>query len=131
MNRFYRRLNLNYEWRFRMFGDIFSEETDLENCRKGMTLGILSDTLKYDAIMGHSLLVDLAMSSALLGVGVMQKRLPLSTSYTMTNGGNAPQSAGTVRKENPSAPPVETGGRPESEGAPDTEGQEGSEDAGY
>ena len=133
MNRFYRKLNLNYEWRFRMFGDIFSEDTELENCRKGMTLGILSDTLRYDAMMGHSLLEDMSMSNALLGVGIMKKRLPLSTSYTMANGGNAPQSAGTVKekKSNPSAPPIETGGRPGSEGTPDTEGQEGSEDAGY
>lgn len=133
MNRFYRKLNLNYEWRFRMFGDIFSEDTELENCRKGMTLGILSDTLRYDAMMGHSILEDMSMSNALLGVGIMEKRLPLSTSYTMANGGNAPQSAGTVRekKANPSAPPIETGGRPGSEGTPDTEGQEGSEDAGY
>lgn len=133
MNRLYKKLNLNYEWRFKMFGDIFSEETDLENCRKGMTLGILGDTLKYDALMGHSILEDMAMSSALLGIGIMERRIPLSTSYTMTNGGGAPQSAGTVRERqtNPSAPPVETGGRPEAEGAPDTEGQEGSEDAGY
>lgn len=131
MNRFYRKLNLNYEWRFRMFGDIFSEDTELENCRKGMTLGILSDTLRYDAMMGHSILEDMSMSNALLGVGIMEKRLPLSTSYTMANGGNAPQSAGTVKKANPSAPPIETGGRPGSEGTPDTEGQEGSEDAGY
>lgn len=131
MNRFYRRLNLNYEWRFRMFGNIFDEETELENCRKGMTLGILGDTLKYDAIMGHSLLEDLAMSNALLGVGVMDKRLPLSTSYTMTNKGSAPQRTQPENRPNPSAPPVETGGRPESEGTPDTEGQEGSEDAGY
>ena len=131
MNRFYRKLNLNYEWRFRMFGDIFSEDTELENCRKGMTLGILSDTLRYDAMMGHSLLEDMSMSNALLGVGIMKKRLPLSTSYTMANGGNAPQSEGTEKKANPSAPPIETGGRPKSEGTPDTEGQEGSEDAGY
>ena len=133
MNRFYRRLNLNYEWRFRMFGNIFDEEADLETCRKGMTLGILSDTLKYDAIMGHSLLEDLAMSNALLGVGVIGKRLPLSTSYTMTNREDAPKSAGSVKTEkpNPSAPPVDTGGRPEAEGAPETEGQEGAKDAGY
>ena len=131
MNRFYGRLNLNWEWRFRMFGDIFSQEEDLENCRKGMTLGILSDTLKYDAIMGHSLLEDISMSNALLGIGIMDKRLPLSTSYTMTNNGSDEKSAGTVRKGNPSAPPVETGGRPKASENPGTEGQEGSQDAGY
>lgn len=133
MNYFYGKLKLNYEWRFRMFGNIFSEETDLENCRKGMTLGILSDTLKYDAMMGHSLLEDMSMSNALLGIGIMDKRLPLTTSYTMTNKGGNPGNEESIRekKQNPSAPPVETGGRPEAEGAPDTEGQEGSEDAGY
>lgn len=133
MNYFYRKLNLSAEWRFRMFGDIFSEDTELENCRKGMTLGILSDTLKYDAMTGHSLLEDMSMSNALLGIGIMDKRRPLATSYTMTNRGTAPDNAGSVseKKANPSAPPVETGGRPKAEGTPDTEGQEGSEDAGY
>jgi len=132
MNWFYRKLNLKYEWRFRMFGDIFSEEKELESCRKGMTLGILSDTLKYDAMMGHSLLEDLSMSNALLGIGIIDKRLPLSTSYTMSNKGESPERQNPEeKKQNPSAPPVETGGRPEAEGTPDTEGQEGSEDAGY
>lgn len=132
MDRFYRKLNLNYEWRFRMFGDIFSEETDMEDCRKGMTLGILSATLKYNALIGHSLLEDLAMSNAVDGLGILEKRIPLSTSYTMSSKGNAPESAAKVKtKANPAAPSIETGGRPEASGEPDTEGQEGSQDSGY
>ena len=129
MNHFYDSMNLRYDWRFRMFGNIFTEDEELETCRKGLTLGLLSETLKYNALMGHSLLEDLAMSNAVIGMGIMEKRIPLSTSYTMSNKGGAPVTAPTVKTENPPAQ-IEEGGRPKSEKIPETEGQEGSEDAG-
>ena len=129
MNWMYGKLNLNYEWKFRMFGDIFSEEAELESARKGLSLGILMDALKYAAICGHSLLDDLSISNAVMGIGIMDKRLPLVTSYTASNkDGKLPPNAANPTVENPE------GGRPEK-GAGEMEpgadeGQESSIDAG-
>ena len=138
MNYVYGTLNLKYDWRFHMFGNIFDEDTELENCRKGMTLGILSSTLKYNAIIGHSLLEDLAMSNALLGIGIMDKRLPLSTSYTMSGKDGQTKTVGRAKSEGTETSEetakgggIDEGGRPESGDQPETEGQEGSKDAGY
>lgn len=129
MNYLYGALNLRFDWRFRMFGDIFTEESELESCRKGLTLGLLSETLKYNALMGHSMLEDLSMSNAVIGMGIMDKRVPLSTSYTMSGNGNPPSDKAAKTKTVPKE--IDTGGRPKAEEQPDTEGQEGSQDAGY
>ena len=138
MNHLYTTLNLNYDWRFRMFGNIFTDEEELETCRKGLTLGLLSETLKYNALMGHSTLEDLSMSNAILGVGIMECRVPLSTSYTMS-GKNFPsgmavpgQTKGTQTTvtETESESATEEGGRPEAGDNPGTESQESSQDAG-
>lgn len=129
MNWLYGKLNLNYEWKFKMFGDIFTEEAELESARKGLSLGILMDALKYAAICGHSLLDDLSISNAVIGIGIMDKRLPLVTSYTASNkDGKLPPSGNSPSVENPE------GGRPtkdagEMEAGAD-EGQESSIDAG-
>lgn len=122
MNFIYKDIGLKYDWRFKMFGNIFTEERELENARKGMTLGILIDTLKYSAILGHSLLDDISISNSVAASGVMDKRLPLVSSYSMKqseNGGLPPQAQ------------VEDGGRPTSDmGEIETEGQEENFDAG-
>lgn len=136
MNYLYRTLNLNFDWRFKMFGNIFSEKEELESCRKGLTLGLLSETLKYNALMGHSTLEDISMSDAIIGIGIMDKRIPLATSYTMSNKGTAPDTTPKSKTTGSETKEVEVkeekeSGRPESEGSPDTEGQEGSQDAGY
>ena len=138
MNHLYRTLNLNYDWRFKMFGNIFTEKEELETCRKGLTLGLLGETLKYNALMGHSTLEDISMSEAIIGIGIMDKRIPLATSYTMSgNGSNTTPAATTKTKstsgstEEVEVKEVKESGRPSSEGTPSTEGQEGSQDAGY
>lgn len=130
MNHLYSDIGLKYNWQFKMFGNVFSEKAELEDARKGMTLGILIDTLRYDALMGHSILDDIAVSEAVVASGVLDKRIPLVNSYSMKQGdSNLPPRAQT------SLPPqaqVEEGGRPTSEmGDGDkTEGQEASIDAG-
>ena len=138
MNYLYSDLNLNYDWRFKMFGNIFSDDEELETCRKGLTLGLLPATLKYNALMGHSTLEDLSMSSAIIGIGVMEYRVPLSTSYTMS-GKNFPtgtvvpgQTKGTQTTvtETETESKTEEGGRPEAGENPGTESQEASQDAG-
>lgn len=115
MNRVYSELNLKYDWSFKMFGDIFSEKDDLKAAKDGMTLGLLVETLRYDAIRGHSLLDDLAISNAVSACGVLDKRLPLISTYSAKSG-----EAGL--------PPSGEPGRPEND-APQSEGNEDAKDA--
>lgn len=75
-------LNLNYNWRFVMFGDIFSDEKTLEAARKGMTLGILSDTYIYNAMFGRTIEDDYAASADMVASNIMELRRPLESSYT-------------------------------------------------
>ena len=104
-----------------MFGNIFSEREELEDARKGMTLGLLVDTLRYDAILGHSLIDDIAISDAISASGVLDRRIPLVTSYT------AKQSESNL----PPQAQVETGGRPSAEmGDIQSVGEEESFDSG-
>ncbi len=122
MNRIFSDVGLRYNWRFKMFGNIFSEKAEIEDARKGMTLGILIDTLRYDALLGHSILDDMAVSEAVKESGILDKRIPLVTSYTMKQSeSNLPPQA-----------QIEEGGRPrtEIEDGIDTDGQEASIDSG-
>lgn len=116
------RLNLKYEWRFTMFGDIATDKEAEESARKGMTLGILPDTVKYLAIHDSSLLEDMSVSNAVLALGIMDKRRPLVTSYSAKNpdSGLPPE----AKKE------LDPGGRPSSEGAPTSDGNETDIDQG-
>lgn len=75
-------LNLKTPIRFKMFGDIFSAQNDMENARKGMTSGLLIDTLRYDAMQEHTLLDDIAISKFVEKSGVLDNRIPLVTSYS-------------------------------------------------
>lgn len=129
MNFIYADTGLKREWRFKMFGNVFTEEREIESARKGMTLGILLDTLKYDALMGHSLLDDMAISDAINASGILDKRIPLVTSYT------AKQSESNLPPQSDSKLPpqaqIDEGGRPSAEmGDIESEGQESSFDAG-
>ena len=94
--------------RFRSFGDIFSREKELENCRKGMECGILLDTIKYDAMVGHTLMDDIAISDFVYASGVLDKRIPLTTSYSAKqDDGNA--TAEVKHDLNPGGRPAEDG----------------------
>lgn len=127
MTYLYSSLGLKYDWAFKMFGDIFSEEDELKSAKDGMTLGLLIDTLRYDAIRGHSLLDDLSISGAILGSKIMDKRMHLISTYSAKAGdGNLPpvkNPDGTdPTKENPQ------GGRPD-EGDAKSEGAEDETDS--
>ena len=127
MTYLYSSLGLKYDWAFKMFGDIFSEEDELKSAKDGMTLGLLIDTLRYDAIRGHSLLDDLSISGAILSSKIMDKRTPLISTYSAKAGeGNLPpvkNPDGTdPTKENPQ------GGRPD-EGEAKSEGAEDETDS--
>lgn len=115
MDYIYSTLNLKYCWKFCMFGDLYNDEKEKANMQKSMSLGILPDLYRYNAIMGRSLLDDLSMSAAVKESGVLDMRLPLVTSYTAKNGETG-------------LPPE--GGRPEIEvGEVTAEGTEDAKDA--
>ena len=115
MNYIYSTLNLKYTWKFHMFGDIYNDEKEKANMQKSMSMGILPDLYRYNAIMGRSMLDDLSMSAAVKESGVLDMRLPLVTSYTAKNGETG-------------LPPE--GGRPETEmGDVTSEGTEDFKDA--
>lgn len=96
----YSTLNLNYTWKFHMFGNIYDDEKELDRMTKSMSLGILPDLYRYNALKKRSLEDDVSMSCAVKASGVLDMRLPLATSYTAKN-------------QNPSLPPGDNhGGRP-------------------
>jgi len=82
----YSALNLRFTWKFHMFGNIYDDEKDLDRMARSMSLGILPDLYRYNALMKRSLLDDLAMSAAVRESGVLDMRLPLATSYTAKSG---------------------------------------------
>ena len=108
------RLNLNYEWTFRMFGDIATDEKREAMLQKEMTLGILPAAIEYNAMRGRSILDDIAWSDAVAASGLMNKRLPLVSSYNASNDSGLPPDGGER-------------GRPESEGVT-SDGQEQDSD---
>ena len=108
----YDQIGFKHIWRFKMFGDIFTEDKELERCRQGMTLGILTDTFKYMALIGHSMVEDLSISNSILGIGIMDKRMPLQSSYNGAVGGN---NAGISTKDGSNPKSTERGGRPKAE----------------
>lgn len=102
------RMKMNYEWQFEMFGSLPEDEEAEKDLREQMTLGILPAAIRYNALHDMSLLDDLAISDAVLESKIMDKRLPLVSSFH--------QSAQTV-------------GRPPSEDVT-SEGNEQDQDAG-
>ena len=110
------RLNLKYSWRFSLFGTLSTEEKRMEEAKQGMTLGILPQTIIYMAMNDLSLLDDLSISNAIKASGIMDKRLPLVTSY------NAKQSESGLPPQ--AAHDLNPGGRPKGDGTVTSEGQE-------
>lgn len=109
MNFIFESLNLKTVMRFHMFGDVFSRDREMEQVRKDMTLGLMEATLKYNAMMGHSILDDLAISEFVTKSGIMDRRLPLVSTYS------ARQRDGTLPPQ--AAQELNPGGRPAEEGS--------------
>lgn len=110
MNAIIKKLNLKYEWKFVMFGDIAEDEKTLERCMKGMEHGILPDTILYNALLDRSMLDDLCLSDAVCNSGILDKRLPLVTAYNM--------------KQDSSGLPPQSPGRPKGDGNVTADGSE-------
>lgn len=129
----YRALERFYDWlfedlgfrttiRFKMFGDIFSREAEMKAAKDGMTLGILMDTLKYEAMQGHTLLDDIAISEFVYKSGILDQRIPLVSTYSAKQGdGTLPPQA--KKDLNPGGRPEEPGSENSEKTEPALEGQ--------
>ena len=96
MNYVYFDIGLKYDWRFHMFGNLYDDERRIKELKDGMTLGILSSTLEYLALMGKRITEDISIGHMILGSGVMDLRIPLISSYSakQSESGLPPQAAG-------------------------------------
>lgn len=108
MNAIFESLNLKTVMRFHMFGDVFSRDREMEQARKDMTLGLMEATLKYNAMMGHSILDDLAISEFVTKSGIMDRRLPLVSTYSARND-KSPLPPQVEQELNPGGRPSEAG----------------------
>ena len=84
MNVIIENLNLKYDWRFYMFGDLASDPQIREEAKKDMQMGILPATIIYNALYDRSIIEDFAWSEAIYDSGLLDKRIPLVTSYTLS-----------------------------------------------
>ena len=101
MNDLLDKLNLQYDWKFRMFGSLADDKNMSEEMVNSMSLGILPNNFTYNAMHGRTMLDDMSMSYAVESLDLLEERIPLITSYSAKNvDGNLPPK----------------GGRPESDG---------------
>lgn len=75
-------MNLKYDWRFHMFGNIAEDEKMDGELRTAMTLGIASATIRYNALHDLSIFEDISWSDAIFDSYLYERRYPLFTSYT-------------------------------------------------
>ena len=104
-----------------------------------MTLGILSSTLEYLALLGRRVTDDLSASAMIMGSGIMEMRQPLVSSYSARQGEYNTRSRNRRRRSTDGVTVEETtkvegyvedkGGRPRTEEVT-TEGKENDADAG-
>lgn len=120
MDNIFESLNLKTPLRFEMFGDIFSRNEEIEAAKSGMTLGILNDTLKYNALNGLTILDDLAISDFVHETGILDKRIPLISTYSakQSESGLPPKGQNPEQTENPAAKQIlNPAGRPTETGS--------------
>ncbi len=108
MNAVINGLNLRYDWRFAMFGSLADDEKLEKSLRDDMTLGILPATIEFNALKDRSILDDMAWSDAVMASELLDRRVPLISSYS-------------AKQADSGLPPQ--GGRPKSEGVT-SDGQE-------
>lgn len=99
MNYLYQSLGLRWRWEFVMFGSLATDDDRLKEAKDGMTLGILSSTMDYLAILGKRLTDDIAISNAVIGSGIMEKRLPLVSTFSAKQENGLPPQAGRPKAE--------------------------------
>lgn len=114
MNNLYERLNLNFEWKFTMFGSIYTDDTLRENLEKRLSNGDISVYPYLAAMDGQSMLDKLSVMYSVKESGFLDMLTPTATSYTQSANSNVRQ--------------VEESGRPKNKTT--TEGSEKTEDSG-
>lgn len=114
-------LNLKNDFEFHMFGDLYMDNQLEKQLRSDMTLGILPAAIQYNALHDRSLLDDICWSDLVAKSGVMDRRLPLVSTYS------AKQSESNLPPQ--AAHDMNPGGRPEAEEIL-TDGAEGDADGG-
>ena len=126
MDNIFESLNLKYCWHFEMFGTVAEDETEREELRKDMTLGILPSTIRYMALQDMSLLDDMSLSAAIMDSGVLDMRVPLTSTFGAVRGTGTTQNPGTTTQNPDAAHEINPGGRPEADDS-STEISEGHE----
>lgn len=116
MNVIIESLGLKNEFRFYMFGDLATDNDIREESKKDMQLGILPATIIYNAMYDRSIIEDIAWSQAIVNSKVLDNRIPLVTSYTMSPDAGLPPVGG------------DEGGRPSGDGTT-SDGAEAEVDA--
>ena len=113
-------LNLKHEFEFHMFGDLYMDNQLEKQLRNDMTLGILPASIQYNALHDRSLLDDICWSDMVAKSGVLDRRVPLVSSYS------AKQSESQLPPQ--AAHDMNPGGRPKAEGVT-SDGQENDVDS--
>lgn len=100
VNHLYDSLNLNFEWRFIMFGDIYSDATTRSDALKQISSGDIAARFVLAALDGQSILDKLSMSIAVKESGLLDYLIPPTTSYTQSAGGQSsePKQTGAPTK---------------------------------
>lgn len=110
MNVIIESLNLKNEFRFYMFGDLATDKDIREESKKDMQLGILPATIIYNAMYDRSIIEDIAWSQAIRDSKVLDNRIPLVTSYTMSPDAGLPPASGEGEAGRPQVDKPETDG---------------------
>lgn len=83
MNAVYQELNLKYEWEFKMFGTIFTDDKIRENAMKSISNGDISAHFVLAALDDESWIDKLSMMRVIKQSGMLDLLIPPVTSYTM------------------------------------------------
>lgn len=130
METIYDRLNLRFEWGFRMFGGFSTDDARKDAAKAAMTLGYLPALLEYNALNGYSLMDDMSLSAVIDGSGVMEMRKQLQSSYNTSSSGDVSSGGTGTGNTSPGRPSVsieEIGTGDGSEGQEDDLDNEGEE----
>ena len=112
VNHLYESLNLKYNWQFKMFGSIYTDETTRKNAQTAIANGDTSAYFILCALDDESWIDKVSMAKAINNSGLLDLLTPPPTSYTQS--GKSGSAGGT-------------GGRPRNETI--TEGNETTEDS--
>lgn len=95
-------LNLQYEWRVHIFGDIYSDDITRANALKELDKGDLSQYFVLAALNDQSVLDKVAMCDVVSGVGLLDRLQVPQTAYTQSNKSQPKSDTGGAPTKQPS-----------------------------